>query len=456
MTPHLSVVAKEVAVFSASTLDALQACLDALDLLLQLLQRVQQETEQRVARELAGGSPHEPDKAGKAGSASQAGGAPQDDEVGPSSASPVLLVSPALEVWYTGLVRLLKRFNSCLTQFNLKVAENPRIFEFRLDELYRYRLPDTHATHREVAKAIVTDLVYQTASLHKTNSAGMLALAQRLAARFGLQIPKRLVDHFAHLGTLIESVRGQEVQLVIHWCEENRGKLDSFEQASDLEFQLHRFQFMLYYNQAPQSSPPLLSNTYLAYKYANENFPKFGNSHLELIAKLLLLLLYLPVGLEAANPYRNLTDWGLEPARQQAVLDKLAEQLVGDYCRVMMSMPPQLALERTLRALYQAMPRFVKFHKLLQLLLNLDWTTASELPFETPYEHNYHPIFICPVLREQTVKGENPPMLLPCHHILAKESIDRLSNHSSTGFKCPYCPLVCAQGSAVEVEFMRI
>jgi hypothetical protein len=50
----------------------------------------------------------------------------------------------------------------------------------------------------------------------------------------------------------------------------------------------------------------------------------------------------------------------------------------------------------------------------------------------------FHSIFTCPVSREQS-SADNPPMLLPCGHVLCQASIQKLPRVTSR-FKCPYCP----------------
>ena len=39
--------------------------------------------------------------------------------------------------------------------------------------------------------------------------------------------------------------------------------------------------------------------------------------------------------------------------------------------------------------------------------------------------------------KEQTT-DENPPMMMPCGHVIARDSLKRLGKISK--FKCPYCP----------------
>ncbi|GJN90492.1 hypothetical protein Rhopal_003503-T1 [Rhodotorula paludigena] len=57
-----------------------------------------------------------------------------------------------------------------------------------------------------------------------------------------------------------------------------------------------------------------------------------------------------------------------------------------------------------------------------------EWTAVGELPVEIPLPlpYRYHSIFACPVSKEQST-SQNPPMLLPCGHVIARESLQRLA-----------------------------
>ena len=60
-------------------------------------------------------------------------------------------------------------------------------------------------------------------------------------------------------------------------------------------------------------------------------------------------------------------------------------------------------------------------------------------------------VFTCPVSKEGATP-DNPPMMLPCGHVLALSSITKLARGSRTHrFKCPYCPAECSTAMAKEL-----
>jgi len=85
-----------------------------------------------------------------------------------------------------------------------------------------------------------------------------------------------------------------------------------------------------------------------------------------------------------------------------------------------------------------ALPRLMKY-TMAKRAKGTEWTTDNELAFETPLPERmvYHSIFVCPVAKEQTTES-NPPMMIPCGHVLGKETLQKLCK--GTRFKCPYCP----------------
>mmetsp|Transcript_28008 Transcript_28008/g.27681 ORF Transcript_28008/g.27681 Transcript_28008/m.27681 type:complete len:99 (+) Transcript_28008:851-1147(+) len=72
---------------------------------------------------------------------------------------------------------------------------------------------------------------------------------------------------------------------------------------------------------------------------------------------------------------------------------------------------------------------------------NKIWTQPMPTELNLDPKLRFHSIFVCPVSREISTP-ENPPMLLPCGHMISKQSMERLLSSSSRGkFKCPTCPV---------------
>lgn len=89
---------------------------------------------------------------------------------------------------------------------------------------------------------------------------------------------------------------------------------------------------------------------------------------------------------------------------------------------------------------------------------HVGWTTSNELPFDVElpkFLPNFHPVFICPVLKEETT-DDNPPYALLCHHIISKNALTKLSNGGTTSIKCPYCPVVSFSGRSQSVRFVNL
>jgi hypothetical protein len=126
--------------------------------------------------------------------------------------------------------------------------------------------------------------------------------------------------------------------------------------------------------------------------------------------------------------------------------EKLTEELARDFCNFV-GQSLQSPLSVAIVAGIEGLPTLLKLANVMAAKKQ-EWQALKQLPVpvELGKEFQFHSIFVCPVSRDQGSE-ENPPMLLPCLHVLCKQSIMKLSKGSSRAFKCPYCP---AEASAAQ------
>ncbi len=47
----------------------------------------------------------------------------------------------------------------------------------------------------------------------------------------------------------------------------------------------------------------------------------------------------------------------------------------------------------------------------------------------------------------------NPPWMLPCGHVICKQSVLKIAKAATRPFKCPYCPQEATPGQCKEIIF---
>ncbi|EHK96238.1 putative LisH domain-containing protein C29A3.03c [Glarea lozoyensis 74030] len=122
---------------------------------------------------------------------------------------------------------------------------------------------------------------------------------------------------------------------------------------------------------------------------------------------------------------------------KQTAWDDVASSFTREFCSSLgLSAESPLYVAATAGAI--ALPSHVKYANIVKKK-HTEWTTQNEFPVEIPLPRSmiYHAIFVCPVSKEQSTE-DNPPMMMPCGHVVAKESLAKLSKGGR--FKCPYCP----------------
>ena len=237
-----------------------------------------------------------------------------------------------------------------------------------------------------------------------------------------------LQGKFESMYAVLQALRAQDLDPAIAWARVNSAELEA--RGSNLEFELCKLQFVWLFKDSLSSKTPAFGNHDLAtaFGYAREHFGRFEARHLKEIQKLASAMVFAP----------NIRDSPYAPLFETtSAFDEVAASFTREFCSLLgLSAESPLYVAATAGTI--ALPRLVKFIGATRSK-RTEWTTANELAFETPLPRSmiYHSIFVCPVSKEQTTDA-NPPMMLPCGHVLAKESLQNLTK--GTKFKCPYCP----------------
>ncbi|KAF4768058.1 hypothetical protein HAV15_002741 [Penicillium sp. str.  len=206
---------------------------------------------------------------------------------------------------------------------------------------------------------------------------------------------------------------------------ENREALDA--RGSNLEFELCRLQYVWLYH-GGANSQGTGSGWLAALEYARREFHVFVPRYLREVQQLVGAMAYSPNlgGSPYAALFNNSSAW-----------DDVAHFFTREFCSLLgLSADSPLYIAATAGAI--ALPTLLKLQTIMKSK-RTEWTSDNELPVEIPLPPQYlfHSIFVCPVSKEQAT-DENPPMMMPCGHVIAHESLKRLSKGNR--FKCPYCP----------------
>lgn len=253
----------------------------------------------------------------------------------------------------------------------------------------------------------------------------------------------QLQEKFSTMYSILSELKNHNLLPAIQWAHQNTRELEA--RGSDLEFELCKRQYIyLIQQQQQQDRGGTVEGVGLpaAMNYAQSNFPRFADRHAKEIAQLASALVF--QSNLGDSPYSHLF-----LADSPAGFDDIASSFTREFCSLLgLSAESPLYVAATAGAI--SLPRLMKYVEQVAAA-RASWTTASELAFETPLPRSmiYHSIFVCPVSKEQTTDA-NPPMMLPCGHVLARESLRNLvrAHHR---YKCPYCPVEGALREARQI-----
>ncbi|CAG2175956.1 unnamed protein product [Oppiella nova] len=253
---------------------------------------------------------------------------------------------------------------------------------------------------------------------------GMLDIAEQLTREAKLDIPDHKKRPFTELNTILDSLKARDLQPALQWAIVNRDQLRAQNSASNLEFKLHRLQFIELLKGGVENQMALI-------QYARQYFQPLADKHEREIQAMMGSLLYLKVGLQN-SPYAYLLD--------SLSWSEICDIFTRDACALLgLSVESPLAV--TINAGCVALPALLNIKQVMQQrqVTNV-WNTRDELPIEIDLSRkcHFHSIFACPILRQQSSEN-NPPMRLVCGHVISRDALNKLSN--GTKLKCPYCPI---------------
>ncbi|KAF4548465.1 CTLH/CRA C-terminal to LisH motif domain-containing protein 1 [Elsinoe fawcettii] len=240
-----------------------------------------------------------------------------------------------------------------------------------------------------------------------------------------------LQSKFAEMYRILHALRvDKTLGPAITWAKTNSDALEA--RGSNLEFELCRLRFIELYHSgrgclgagiADDTPGPLR-----ALDYARSTFPNFSRRYFKETASLVASLAYAPS--IQSSPYRK-------TFCDSDVFEEVANNFTREFCGLL-GLSEKSPLYTAVTAGGIALPTLEKLERVMGEVGG-QWTSANELPVEIPLPPAYlfHSIFVCPVSKEQGT-DQNPPMMMPCGHVIAKESLERVSR--GTKFKCSYCP----------------
>lgn len=229
---------------------------------------------------------------------------------------------------------------------------------------------------------------------------------------------------FSNMYAILNELRQRNLLPAIEWARTNSAELEK--RGSNLEFELSKLQFIWLFK--GYSNDPSSNGLLGALNYAREHFGRFQQRHLRDIQQLSAAMAF-RTNL-ATSPYSHTFD-------TDTAWDEVSASFTREFCSLLgLSAESPLYIACTAGAI--ALPVLLKLAGIMKEK-RTEWTTQHELPVEIPLPKSmhFHAIFVCPVSKEQATVT-NPPMMMPCGHVVAKESLQRLSKGQR--FKCPYCP----------------
>lgn len=293
-------------------------------------------------------------------------------------------------------------------ELNISLSKYPRLLE-------KSFVPDISKAYRNV------DFDFHTVNkiiLNHFYRQGLFDIGDCFINESNEPEPTTLKTQFLEMYQILDAMKSRNLDPALHWVSANREKLK--QNDLNLEMKLHRLQFVEILQKGNRAEALNYARTYLA---------PFASIHMDEIQKLMACLLW--AGRLESSPYAEL----MAPSHWE----KIAVELAWQFCNLL-GQSYESPLSVAIAAGVEGLPTLLKLANVMAGKRQ-EWLMMKQLPVPVDLgrEFQFHSVFVCPVSRDQGSE-ENPPMLMPCGHVLCKQSIMKLSKSSTRTFKCPYCP----------------
>ncbi|XWS55233.1 hypothetical protein CRYUN_Cryun10bG0157700 [Craigia yunnanensis] len=304
---------------------------------------------------------------------------------------------------------------------NINLSKYPKLLEksFNPDISKAYRNVDFDF---HIVNQIVASYFYRQ---------GLFDLGDCLINEAGEPEAIAIRSHFLEMYQTLEALKVKNLEPALNWITANREKLK--QNGSTLELKLHQLQFVEIIRKGTKADALSYARTYLA---------PFASLHMNEFQKLVVCIIW--VGKLDSCPHAEL----MAPTHWEEFTEELTQQFCG-----LVGQSYQSPFSVAIAAGVEGLPTLLKLANVMAAKRQ-EWQAMKQLPVpvELGKEFQFHSVFVCPVSRDQGSE-ENPPMLMPCLHVLCKQSIMKLSKSSSRTFKCPYCPAVVSAAQCRQLYF---
>lgn len=268
--------------------------------------------------------------------------------------------------------------------------------------------------------------------------AGQFDLADSFCEEAKIHSSHSLKQEFSEMYQVVSALDRKDPSPALDWAQKNRDQL--LRRGSALEFQLHQLKFLsllICIDNNGELLPINSKSVFQAISYAKKELGKFSGRHLKDVQRLMCSILFntrpssksflheVSKSTDSFSPYQDL----LSPSLWTDVKAAFSH----DYC-ALKGLSKEAPLQVAIDIGATAIPAMIKLRGLIdqrrRKMPKVEmWSIADELPIEIPIpkKYRYHSIFACPVSKEQTNEYTNPPMMLPCGHIISRESLLRLA-----------------------------